>query len=72
MKYSHNFMQFWYKPLINLSKNMRKKPKTDESILKIIILHKFEHSSLPIATIKQNKNIWARNHMQPSNIALLI
>ena len=32
-------------------------------ILKMIILHKCEHPSLPTSLIKQNKNNWARNYM---------
>ena len=48
IKHSYNFMQFWYRPLINLPKNMGEKTKTDKNILKIII--------------KQNKNNWERNY----------
>ena len=57
MKYSYNFMQFWYGSLINLPKNLGKKHKTDKNILKIVIFHNFEYSSRLIPTIKQKKHL---------------
>ena len=32
MKHSYNFMQSWYRPLINLPKNLEKKSKTDKNM----------------------------------------
>ena len=31
-KHSYDFMQFWYRPLINLPKNLGKKSKTDKNM----------------------------------------
>ena len=64
MWHYYQFMLFWYRPLINLPKNVGKTTKTAKNAKKTIIFHKFEHSFLPVLIIKQNKNNWAHNYMQ--------
>ena len=48
--------------LLNHLKTLRKGPKWPKA-LKNYHFHNFEHSSLPISIIKQNKNDLARNFM---------
>ena len=57
-------MQFWYELLINLPKNLGKKPITTKNTKEPTIFQKFEHSSLPILIIKQHKKNREHNYMR--------
>ena len=46
-----------------MPENGGKRIQTAKNTKKIIIFHNFDHSSLPVSLIKQNKNNWARNYM---------
>ena len=47
MWHSYHFMQSYYKPLINLPKNLGIRRQTAENTKNMIILYNFEHSLLP-------------------------
>ena len=46
-----------------MPKNLAKRTQTANYIKKIMIFHNFEHSSLPLSIIRQNKNYLEGNCM---------
>ena len=62
LKYNSNsFLQMQCRLLPNLIKILRKQTTAAKKYLKMARFLKFEHSSLPITIIKENRNDWTCN-----------
>ena len=59
---TYHFMQFWYRRLISLLKNLRKRTKKTKNTLELIIFLKFDHYSLPPSIPKGNVNSAAQDY----------